>query len=147
VASIRNDLHEDLQRAEDEPEKPSSNRNFGLVFAAFFAILALFAWHGGRSSAPWLSAAAAILAVIALAVPGWLTWPNWLWHKLGLALHLIVSPVILAVMFFGVITPTAALMRLVGHDPMRRRRDPAVTSYWIARQPPGPTPDSMRHQF
>jgi hypothetical protein len=50
-------------------------------------------------------------------------------------------------MFFGVITPVAALMRMSGHDPMRRRNDPAAPSYWIVRQPPGPPPDSMRHQF
>ena len=147
MPSIRDNLHENLQGAGDEPEKPSSDRNFGLVFAGFFGILTVLAWHAGRASAPWLCGIAVVLAAIALAAPGLLAWPRRLWLKLGHALHTVVSPVILAVMYFGVITPTAALMRLAGHDPMRRRRDPKAASYWIVRDPPGPTPDSMRNQF
>jgi hypothetical protein len=147
MPSIRDHLHEDIQRGGDEPEQASPNRSFGLVLGGFFALLALSAGHAGRPSALWLFGVAVILAAIALRAPGVLAWPNWVWQKLGYGLHLIVSPVILAVMFFGVITPMAALMRLAGHDPMRRRRDPAATSYWIVRRPPGPAPDSMRHQF
>ena len=147
MTSVRNDLHEDLQRLGDEPEPASSNRSFGLVLAGFFGILGLFAWHAGRPSMPWLFGAAAVLAALAMLLPRVLAWPKWLWLKLGHALHAVMSPVIVAVMFFGVITPMAALMRLAGHDPMRRRRDPAADSYWIAREPPGPAPDSMRNQF
>jgi len=147
VTSVRNDLHEDLQRMGDEPEPASSNRSFGLVLAGFFGILALLAWHSGRPSAPWLFGVAAVLAAFAMLFPRALAWPKWLWLKLGHGLHTVMSPVIVAVMFFGVITPMAALMRLTGHDPMRRRRDPAANSYWIAREPPGPAPDSMRNQF
>ena len=147
MPSIRDNLHENLQGADDEPEKPSSDRNFGLVFAGFFGILTVLVWHAGRQSAPWLCGIAVVFAAIALVAPGLLAWPKRLWMKLGHALHTVVSPVILAVMYFGVITPTAALMRLAGHDPMRRRRDPKAASYWIVRDPPGPTPDSMRNQF
>ena len=147
MPSIRNDLHEDFHRTGDEAEPASSNRNFGLVFAGFFGVLALHGWYVGRSSTPWLVGAAVILAGIALVAPRILAWPNWLWQKLALALHAVVSPVVLAIMFFAVLTPMAAIMRLAGKDPMRRRRDPTAPSYWITRQPPGPAPDSMRHQF
>jgi hypothetical protein len=147
VPTAGHDLHEDLKRADDAADAAPSNRNFGLVFAGFFALLAILAWHGGRPSAPWLAAVAVLFAVVAFAAPALLTWPSRLWGKLGEGLHLVVSPIVLAIMFFGVITPVAALMRMAGHDPMRRRNDPAAASYWIVRQPPGPPPDSMRHQF
>jgi len=147
VPKARHSFHEDLNREGDEAEAGSSNRKFGWVFAGFFAFLAVLAWHGGRASAPWLTAVAAAFAVVAFVAPALLRWPNWLWGKLGEALHLVVSPIVLGIMFFGVVTPVAALMRMAGHDPMRRRADPAASSYWIVRQPPGPPPDSMRHQF
>ena len=68
MPSIRDNLHENLQGADDEPEKPSSERNFGLVFAGFFGILAVLAWHAGRPTAPWLCGIAVAFAAIALAM-------------------------------------------------------------------------------
>jgi hypothetical protein len=50
-------------------------------------------------------------------------------------------------MFFGVITPIALGMRLLGKDPLRLRRDDTVSSYWIERTPPGPAPETFKDQF
>jgi hypothetical protein len=50
-------------------------------------------------------------------------------------------------MFFVVITPLGFLMRLSGKDPLRLRFDREVESYWIPRDPPGPTPESLKNQF
>jgi hypothetical protein len=58
----------------------------------------------------------------------------------------IVSPVVLAFLFYAVVTPMGALMRTFGKDSMRLRRGGAG-SYWIKREPPGPKPDSMSNQF
>jgi hypothetical protein len=66
---------------------------------------------------------------------------------LGLVLYKIVNPIVMALLFFSTITPVGFLMRLSGKDPMRLRHDPAATSYWIAREPPGPPAESMRNQF
>jgi hypothetical protein len=64
-----------------------------------------------------------------------------------LLLHSIVSPVVLAIMFYGVVTPMGVLMRAFGKDSLRLRRSGFAQSYWIKRDPPGPKPDSLNHQF
>jgi Flp pilus assembly protein TadB len=147
MTSARSDLHEDFRRSDEQSAEVSSDRNFGLVLAGAFTVFALLAWHSGRSTTIWLFIVAVVLAAVALAVPRALAIPKRLWLMLGRALHAVVSPIILAIMFFGVITPMAGLMRLAGHDPMRRRRDSSAASYWIPRLPPGPPPDTMRNQF
>jgi len=131
----------------DEALKSSSNRSFGLVFAAFFALLAaLSIWHGTLRWPIWLGLACAFL-LLAFVFPRLLTPLNWLWTKFGLLLHRIVSPIFLTVLFYGCIVPVGFLMRLSGKDPLRLKYEPAAESYWIARAPPGPAPDSFKHQF
>ncbi len=72
---------------------------------------------------------------------------NRVWTKFGLLLHKVVSPIVLGVMFYLVITPTGLLMRLFGKDPLRLKFDGTAKSYWIPREPPGPKPDSIKDQF
>jgi hypothetical protein len=72
---------------------------------------------------------------------------NRLWLGLGAILHRIVNPLVMGLMFFAVITPTALILKLIGKDLRRRRFSPGTQSYWIPRQPPGPEPQSMRNQF
>ena len=69
------------------------------------------------------------------------------WTKLGVLLYRIVSPVVLGLLFYLTVTPIALLLRLLGKDPLRLRRDPDGASYWIDRTPPGPAPESMKNQF
>jgi hypothetical protein len=64
-----------------------------------------------------------------------------------LLLHRIVSPLVLGVMFFGVVTPMGLVMRALGKDPLRLRFDRDARSYWIDRRPPGPAPDTLNNQF
>ena len=137
--------HEDLGR-EDAP-KAGSNRNFGLVFAAVFTVIAL--WPLVSAAAPrwWALAVAALFAIVAVMRPHVLAPLNMVWYRFGLLLHTIINPVVMAVLFFAVVTPTGLLMRAFGNDPMRLRREPDAKSYWIEREPPGPAPDTMRHQF
>jgi hypothetical protein len=59
----------------------------------------------------------------------------------------LVVPIIMRLLFFGVVTPIGLAMRLTGRDPLRRRHDPSASSYWIVRRPPGPSSVSMRRQF
>lgn len=137
--------HESLHR--EAGVEGSSNRSFGWVFTAFFLILALLPLLGGGGVRYWALAASGAMAVVTLARPSLLEVPNRLWGRFGLWLGRVVSPVMSAVIFYGVVTPIGLAMRLAGKDFLRLRRDPVATSYWIVRDPPGPPPESMSDQF
>ena len=137
--------HEDLSRT--QAVKGSSNRAFGVVFTAVFLIVALWPLISGHSPRGWALAVSGLLLLITVAVPAWLATPNRLWMKFGLLLHRVVSPVVLAILFYIVVTPIGLLMRAFGKDPLRLKRAASDPSYWIRREPPGPPPDSMSDQF
>ena len=126
---------------------PGSERSFGLVFAVVFIAVGLYPLLADAAPRWWAFGIAAALAGVALCVPKLLGPPNWLWYRFGLLLQRIVHPVVLAVVYFAVVTPTGLVMRVLGKDPLQLQFDPSAASYWILRQPPGPTPDSMQHQF
>jgi hypothetical protein len=88
-----------------------------------------------------------VFLVLGLAWPRILAPLNRIWTRLGLFLGMIVSPVVLGLMYFVVVTPIGVLMRCLGKDPLRLRRDPGTKSYWIMREPPGPPGETMRDQF
>ena len=138
-------LHEDLRR--EHHVEGSSDRGFGLVFSVFFALFSAIAWWKDNPRWFWWFIAAAAVLAIALARPAMLSPLNKLWTMLGLLLFRIVSPLALAVIFYGMITPMGLLMRLRNKDILRRRFDPGAPTYWIPRDPPGPAPDSMKNQF
>ena len=137
--------HESLLR--DETIQPSSNRAFGFVFATVFALIGALPLLSGDGVRAWSLAVAAAFLAVALALPSVLTGLNRLWLRFGLLLHRIVSPVVLGVMFFLVVTPTGFLMRLLGKDPLRLRYEEKASTYWIDRTPPGPPPESFDRQF
>jgi hypothetical protein len=134
-------------QAREEVLKASSDRGFGLVFAAFCAIVAALSLYSGHHRWPWWLAAAAVFALVAYLRPGLLAPLNRLWTKLGLLLFTVISPIVLGVVFFACIAPIGWLMRLVGKDPLRLRFEPDAETYWIARQPPGPRPETLKNQF
>jgi hypothetical protein len=127
----------------------SSERSFGLVMAAVFAIMTfmpLLREHPGeiRWWALCLCGAFLVLAVFWQAP---LKPLNMAWTKLGLVLYHVVNSIVLGLLFFLTVTPLALLMRMLGKDPLRLRRDSRASSYWILREPPGPPPESMKNQF
>ncbi len=137
--------HESYTRS--EKVKGSSDRSFGLVFAAFFALLGLLPMILGRAPRIWAFGVSGFFLLAALAFPSVLAPLNRIWLRLGLLLHRFVSPIALGVMFFLVITPMGLVMRAMGKDFLRLRLDPAAESYWIRREPPGPAPESLKNQF
>ena len=90
---------------------------------------------------------AAAFAVVALAIPRALGPLSRAWQGLGKAIHKVVNPVVMGLLFYLTVTPTGLLMRLFGKDPLRLRFDPEAKSYWIERRPPGPAPETMHQQF
>ena len=137
--------HESFGR--DEPVQTSSNRAFGLVFAAVFLIVGVWPWAFGGQIRLWSIAVGAAFLAAAWFWSAALAPLNRVWTRFGLLLHRIVSPIVLGVMFFLVVTPTGLLMRALGKDPLRLRFDRDARSYWIDRRPPGPAPDTLNNQF
>ena len=125
-------MHEDFTR--EEKVEGSSDRSFGLVMAAFFAIVALLPLrHAPLSSIRWWAlAVAAAFPVLALLWTTPLRPLNRLWTKLGLLLSKIVSPIVLMVLFYVTVTPIGCSCA----RPARTRcacAEPGRKSYWIAR--------------
>ena len=122
-----------------KPALPS-DRSFGWTFTGFFTLVALF-------FQPWMLALAAATALVTVIRSHWLAPFNRAWMKFGELLHHVVSPVVLGLIYFGVFTPVALVMRAFGRDAMCRRFEPAQPSYWVRRDPPGPADNSFRDMF
>jgi len=144
-ASGQDGIHSTESRQEEV--KGSSNRTFGLVFAAFFSLVGLWPLLREQPLRIWALGLAGGFLIAALAWPAALGLLNRGWTRFGLLLHAIVSPIALGILFYGVITPMGVIMRLTGKDSMRLKFDRKTESYWIRREPPGPAPDSMTNQF
>jgi hypothetical protein len=137
--------HESFTR-EDEI-RSSSERVFGLVFAGVFGLIGFWPLWRGVALRWWSLGLAAMFLVTALLAPRALAPLNRLWFRFGLLLHMVVNPVVMALVFFTTVTPIALIMRAMGKDPLRLRLDHDARTYWIERRPPGPTPDTMPRQF
>ena len=137
--------HEFFSR--DEKVVPGSDRSFGLVMAAALTAVTLLSfWHAGRLWL-WTSGPAALFLAAGLLRPSILHSLNLLWLKFGLLLHRVVNPIVMALLFYGTVLPTGLVLRMMGKDPLRLKREPEADSYWIVRQPPGPSPETMKDQF
>jgi hypothetical protein len=124
-----------------------SNKKFGWFFVFVFAVVAAYFYY--KQITPWgavFAGAMVLTGFIALLAPQWLNVPNRLWFGLGMLLGRIVSPIVLGVIFFLLITPVALVTRLGGRDVLRLKKR-TVTSYWIDREPVGPAADSFKNQF
>lgn len=125
----------------------SSDRAFGLVFAAVFSAVALWpVTRGGEANLFALGAAGAFLG-LALLRPVVLAPLNRAWLRFGAVLHRLISPIVLALVFFVVLTPISLLMRAVGSRPLSLGFDRAAPTYWTAREPAGPAPETITRQF
>ena len=139
-------FHEEYRREEDG--KRPSERSFGLTLGILALLVAgVMLWRQRLVCAVALGAVGALLVLLALVVPAVLRPLNRLWTRFGLLLHAIVTPVVMALLFYLTVTPIGLVMRLLGKDPVRLKFDRAAATYWIVRQPPGPPPETMRRQF
>ena len=142
---MRQTTHEVFSR--DESIVGGSDRSFGIVMAgALTAVTLLNAWHTGRLW-PWTGGLAALFLAAAWLRPAILNPLNRIWLKFGLMLHSVVNPVVMALLFYGTVLPTGLVARAMGKDLLRLKRKPDAESYWIVREPPGPSPETMKDQF
>jgi hypothetical protein len=143
----RSKMFDPRQGSLHEEGRRSSDRSFGVVFAAASAVIALLPLLRGRDLRLWALIVAAAFLAAALLRPALLAPLNRLWFQFGLLLGRVTNPIIMGLVFFLLITPMALILRLRGNDPLRLRLAPQAKSYWIERAPPGPTPASMTDQF
>jgi hypothetical protein len=142
--SGRTGTHETLQR--DEEVIGPSNRSFGTVFAVLFLIVGLVPLWNGRPLRAWALAVSALFVASALFAPGVLGPLNRVWLHLGLAMHRVVNPVVMGLIFYGAVTPFGLVMRVLGKGLGRRLRpDPSAQTYWVSRA--GQPPSRMDQQF
>jgi hypothetical protein len=108
-------FHENFSRRSVEI---GSNRSFGLVMGVACLVLAAFGCWASSAYWPIWASAATVFGGLAVLWPDLLTPFHRLWFWFGLALHKVVNPVVMGVLFFGVITPVGVLMRLTGKRPL-----------------------------
>jgi hypothetical protein len=141
-------FHERIE-SHERIEGPT-DRAFGLTVGGILVGIGLvkgFFFSGWTVLAQGLSAVGAILVAVALVRPPLLAPLNRAWLRLGLFLFEVVNPIVMFSIYATTVVPIGLFLRLRGKDLLHLRRDPAATSYWIPREPPGPAPESMRNQF
>src|ERR1700756_5737969 len=106
----RNTLHEDFARKQEG--QGSSDRAFAFVFAVFFGLVGLSPLRTHHPVRSWAFLFAGSFLFIGILRPVWLRPLNKYWTKFGLIMGRIVSPVVTAVVFYAVVTPTALLFRI-----------------------------------
>ena len=128
-----------------EIELPS-NRKFGFFFTLIFAVAAAYFYYSATVSWAYVFiGTASIFLLVTLLNSDALLALNKLWMRFGLLLGMIVSPILLGIIFFGLFTPIAMLMRLSGRDELRLKFSHKV-SHWITRSEPIKS-ESFKHQF
>jgi len=127
--------------------KRGSDRSFGFVFTAVFLVIGLWPLLDGNDVRRWPVVAAIVLLIATISRPALLAPFNLVWFKFGQVLHRIVSPIVMGLLFYLAVTPTALIMRGLGKSPIDLKFDKTARSYWIERTPPGPEPETMKNQF
>ena len=108
-------------------------REFGLIAGALFVALfgLLFPWMRHHAHPIWPFALGGFLIAAGAAYPRILRWPFRGWIFLGAILGWVNSRIILSLLFYLVVTPMGFVMRLLGRDPMNRKREPQTESYRV----------------
>ena len=114
--------------------KIGSNRSFGLVFFVVFLIISFWSFRGNLNEISILPFFIAIIfLILGLMKSKLLTLLNKIWFRFGIILGAIIAPIIMAIIFFLVVTPIGLLMKIMGKDLLKKNYDKAAKSYWIKR--------------
>lgn len=130
-----------------DPPAPPADRSFGILFAGIFLIVGLWPLASGEAIRPWAVALAILLIGLTLAAPIALRPLNRVWFAFGMLLHRIASPLVLALMYFVVLTPAGLLMRWLRRTPLELEFEPETDSYWISREGSSTRDSDLHHQF
>ena len=123
--------------------KISSNKSFGFVFFVVFLLIGLYPLIYDENVRIWFLIISFIFLVLGFLNSSILTPLNLLWFKFGILLGKLVSPIIMGIVFFLVVTPIGLIMRLFKKDLLKLKKNNAK-SYWIKRST---NESSMKNQF
>ncbi len=121
----------------------SSNKSFGIVFFVVFLIVALYPLLENESVRLWSIILSAIFLILGMLDSKFLTPLNKIWFKFGILLGSIVSPIVMGVVFFAIVTPTSIIMKILGKNLLNLKKDNKKT-HWIARSK---IKSKMKNQF
>ena len=123
--------------------KLGSNRSFGIVFFIFFFIISLWPLLNSNNIRIWALAISLIFLSLALLNSKLLTPLNKLWMKFGLIIGSIISPIVMSIIYFGVVTPTGFILRLFKKDVLNLKFNKDKT-YWVKKDNSN---NNMNNQF
>ena len=123
--------------------KIGSNRSFGIVFFIFFLIVSIYPLIKGGEIRIWSLIVALIFLILGIVNSNFLTPLNKIWFKFGIFLGNFVSPIIMGIVFFLVVTPISLILRLLGKDILNLKKNNKRT-YWIDKSEPK---SKMKNQF
>ena len=121
----------------------SSNKSFGIVFFVVFLIIALYPLLENESVRVWSIIVSVIFLILGLLNSAILSPLNKIWFKFGITLGNIVSPIVMGLVFFIVVTPISIIMRVLKKDLLNLRKGNKKT-YWIERSR---IESKMKNQF
>ena len=127
----------------DQKIKLPSNRNFGIVFFIVFALIAFYPLIIGNSIRLSFLLVSLIFLILGISNSKFLLPLNKLWFKFGILIGRIISPLIMAIIFFLVVTPIGLIMKLLGKDVLNLKYN-KNKSYWIEKKGPK---SKMKNQF
>ena len=122
--------------------KKKSNVTFGVLFFIFFLIIGLYPLKSGGNTRVWSIVLSLVFLIITIIKPNLFTFLNKLWIKFGLLLGKIISPIIMGLVFFLVVTPVGIFLKILKKDVMGLKI--GASSYWINRED---KVQSMKKQF
>ena len=123
--------------------KPSSNRSFGVVFFIVFLLISIYPITNNEDLRIWALIMSFIFLILGVINSFVLTPLNIIWFKFGIFLGKIISPIIMGVIFFFVVTPTGLIMRILRKDLLNLKFN-NNKSYWIEKKGPK---SRMKNQF
>jgi hypothetical protein len=141
-------LHENFR--DDEPVEAGGDRAFGCTVGSILMVIGAAKGFAAGALLPiacLIFAVGAVLLLFGIFAPSRLSVLNRIWSKLGAIIAKVVNPIVLALLFFLVVTPMAFIMRIAGKRPLRLAADRAASSYWIYRNVPQGEASSMKRQF
>ena len=124
--------------------KISSNKSFGIVFFVIFLVVALWPLFNEGEIRIWSIVISIIFLFLGLINSKILTPLNKLWFRFGILLGNVFSPIVMGIIYFGVITPIGILMKLIGKDILNLKQNKKSSTYWIKKEK---VISNMKNQF